>query len=165
MKNKLILMCGLARCGKSTWISKNKGDAVIVSPDDIRRDIFGHQFHQNAEGYIWAIAETMVRLILKQEKDVIVDATNLTCHARDRFIKIARQMKIKTKIVWIMTKLDKCKENNKKSEKDKQIPEHIIEGMALCFLDPYYDEKDIEVIQVPKSNYKIQPYSNFYGNT
>ena len=42
MKNTLILMCGLARSGKSTWIKKNQADAIVVSPDDIRAEIFGH---------------------------------------------------------------------------------------------------------------------------
>ena len=65
-KAKLIIMCGLPRSGKSTWIRKNKGDAVIVSPDEIRSDIFGHQFFKNCEPWVWAMAKSMVRLLMGQ---------------------------------------------------------------------------------------------------
>jgi len=155
MKNKqtLTLMVGLARCGKSTWVQKNKKDAVVVCPDEIRVKIFGHEFHKEAEDYIWAFAKSMTRLLLDQGKSVIIDATNINNYSRDVWIRLAREYKTKIRIVWIKTGIVECLKRNKKA--DRNVPEEVITGMALHFenLDykgPSNDNKDIEVIEIPK---------------
>ena len=154
-KPVLTLMCGLPRCGKSTWIRKNKGDAVIVCPDDVRSSILGHQFHKNAEDFVWAISKAMVRLLLEQKKDIIIDATNLTSTSRGDWIKIANDYKAHIRIVWIKTSIKKCKERNLKSKKGQKLPSEVIDRMALIFENPwYYKEKakpEIELIEIPKS--------------
>ena len=158
----LTLMTGLARCGKSTWISKNRKDAVVVSPDDIRATIFGHQFHLDAEGFIWAFAESMTKLLLDQGKSVIVDATSINDFSRNKFVLIARKRGLKTKIVWIKTSLAECKKRNSKSVEGKKLPDDIIERMAMNFEDPVYSDKDIEVVEIPKDNYKRVRMGNYY---
>ena len=146
-------MCGLARCGKSTWLNKNKKDAVVICPDEIRAKIFGHQFHQESEGFVWAFAESMVRLLLEQNKGVIIDATNLTYGSRDKWIRIAKEYGIKVEIIWIKTSLKKCKERNKKSKKGNKIPVVVLDRMASMFESPFYNEykEKIKLIEVSKS--------------
>jgi predicted kinase len=167
MKNKpiLIIMTGLARCGKSTWISKNKGNAVIVCPDDIRAKVFGHQFHIDAEEFIWAFTNAIIKLLLDQGKSVIVDATSINEFSRDKLIRIARQRKLKIRIVWLKTSVKECKRRNAKSPEGKKVPDEVIDRMARGFEDPIYDavsEKDVEVIEIPKDGYKRVRMGNYY---
>lgn len=166
VKNKPILTitCGLPRCGKSSWIKKNKGDAIVVCPDDIRSNIFGHQFHRDAEDFVWAFAIAMVKLLLKQGKNVIVDATNINRYSRECWIKIASSYGIKIRIVWLKTSIAECKRRNIKDNDGKMVPDNVIDRMAMMFEDPSYNkDKNIEVVEIPKNAYKASDYGNFYA--
>lgn len=160
-KQTLTLMIGLPRCGKTTWIKKNKGDAVVVSPDDIRAKIYGHEFHKEAEDYIWAFAKAMTRLLLDQGKSVIIDATNINNYSRDIWIRLAREYKVKIRMVWIKTPLKECIKRNKKA--NTKVPEDIILRFATHFENPSYGvlDKDIEIIEIPKAK-KVDSFGNYY---
>ena len=164
MKNKAILtiMCGLARCGKSTWVAKNKKDAVVVSPDEVRATIFGHQYHLDAEEFVWSVTNAMIKLLLDQGKSVIVDATSTTDFSRDKLINIARKRKLKIRIVWIKTSLAECQRRNAKSAEGKKLPEEALDRMARNFEDPVYCDKDVEVIEIPKDQYIRVRMGNYY---
>lgn len=149
MKNNiptLTLMCGLPRVGKSSWIKKNKKDAVIVSPDEIRKEILGHQFHAPANPFIFAICGAMTSLLLKQGKNVIVDATHITHDLRKSWYPIKKSYNCKTKLVWVYIDKDKdknlleCKKRNKDSPEGEKLPESALERMTLAFEPP--DEED-----------------------
>jgi len=156
-KAKLTLMCGLPRCGKSTWIKKNKGDAIVICPDGIRSSIFSHQFFFPAESFVWGIALSMARLILEQRKDVLIDATNIDFSSRGKFMSIAKELDCDVTIVWIKTSIKACLNRNSKSDDKNKLPDGIIETMAKRFQDPFYDEGTIELIQIPKSKTTESP--------
>ena len=83
IEQRLIVLVGLPRSGKSTW-AKGQKDAPIVCPDAIRYALHGQRFAPEAEEHVFAIAKTMVRaLFLAGHKRVIVDATNTTKKRRD----------------------------------------------------------------------------------
>ena len=140
---KLILMCGIPRIGKSSWIKKNKKDAIVVSPDVIRKEIFGHQFHQPANKFVFAISEAMVSLLLKQDKDVIVDATHMTRSLRASWYPVVKDLpNIETTIVWVyadvnpIKNLQIAKERSKNSPSDEVVPDSVLERMSLQFEEP-----------------------------
>lgn len=79
-KPKMILMCGLSGSGKST-ISKElalKYNAVILSTDAIREEIYGNPECQDNPEKIFGILRNRIRRNLKNDRNIIVDATNLT---------------------------------------------------------------------------------------
>lgn len=79
--NKLILLAGLPRSGKTTEALRL--GFPIVCPGAIRLALHGQRFVQTAEPYVWAIAKTMVKsLFLAGNTTVVVDATNLTEESR-----------------------------------------------------------------------------------
>lgn len=146
-KNKLVLMCGLPRSGKSTWVKKHSKEYVVVSPDEIRDKIFGHQFHRNAEPFVWAFAEGMVRLLLSQGKSVIIDATNLNYETRKTWFDIAIANKVKYDLVWIKTPLKECIKRNNGSA--RKVPEDILVRMALIFENPGESNVNGNLIEIP----------------
>jgi len=146
-------MCGLARCGKSSWIKKHNKSDIIVSPDRIRKLIFGHQFHKDAEDFVWAYAKGMAKLILEQGKNVLIDATNLNFYAREQWYKIAKDYKAKIKVIWIKTSLKECKKRNAKSPDGERLPEGTLDKMAYMFENPTREFADqtygVEIVEVP----------------
>jgi predicted kinase len=145
----LTLMCGIPRVGKSTWIKENKGGACIVSPDDIRKEIFGHQFHSPANKFIFGIAESMAFLLLQQGKDVIIDATHITCNLRTVWRSIAIRSKAKTQVVWVYSHKDMtrnfcaCLERNALSDPSNKLPLDALLRMADVFEEPYEEWYDL----------------------
>lgn len=78
---RLIVTVGLPRSGKSTW-ARAQG-FPIVNPDSIRLAMHGSAFIIQAEPFVWAVAQTMVKsLFLAGHETVILDATNTTAERR-----------------------------------------------------------------------------------
>ena len=138
----LTIMCGLPRIGKSSWIKLNKGDAIIIETDNIRKEIFGHQFHQNANNYVFALAESMTTLLLKQNKNVIIDATHMTSASRHKWRRIAIDCDAKVFVAWVYVNKDEDKnlisalQRNLESPIDQQIPVGVMGNMNKYFEDP-----------------------------
>ncbi len=128
MENKvLILMVGLPYSGKSTkakQVSKEK-NAPIVCPDTIRIALHGKKFIPESEGFVWAIAKTMVKaLFLAGHNNVILDATNTTPKRRNEWVSD----KWNTIFILNTTPKDICIERAKINGDVIIIP--IIEKMA-----------------------------------
>lgn len=144
----LTIMCGIPRAGKTTWIQKNKGKSVIVASDDIRKEIFGHQFCWASNKFIFAMMEAFVRLLLKNGESVIVDATHLTRSSRIEWVRLASQYGAIPKIVWAYANKDsnknlqECLKRNKKDE-ERFVPEKDLSAMAYSFQLPSFDECEI----------------------
>lgn len=82
-KPKLILPVGISGSGKSTWIkSQIDSNTVVVSPDDIRRELTGSVSDQTKNALVFEIAHKRVADALNAGKNVIFDATNIK--SRDR---------------------------------------------------------------------------------
>lgn len=138
----LTIMCGIPRNGKSTWIKSNKENAVIVSPDEIRKEIFGHQFYAPANKFVFSIAEAMVSLLLKQGIDVIVDATHLTVQSRLAWLPIVTKYGAEARIVWVYISKYKAEnlletiKRNDASLENERLPTFTLEAMMNSFQYP-----------------------------
>ena len=78
---KIIILQGIPGSGKSTWARsylKEHGsrDTVIVNRDSIRA-MLGDYWVPERESLVTKIETNMIRLALKHNYDVIIDATNL----------------------------------------------------------------------------------------
>lgn len=121
--NKLIMMVGIPRSGKSTR-AKEMG-YPIVNPDAIRLAIHGNPFIPQAEPLVWCLAKYMVKsLFLAGHKTVILDATNTTRQRREEWKSRSwnRDYEI------IESSKDECVERAKKTGMEYLIP--IIESMS-----------------------------------
>lgn len=144
-QHTLFIMCGLPASGKSTWIEKNQKSKVVVSLDDIRRDVFGHQFHKNAEPWILALGKTVVKMLLKQRISVIVDATNVMSFMRFEWISLSKEYGAKIILVYFDVPYETCYQRNKLRKKGKRIPASAMKRFHTIFQKPadyfeFYDK-------------------------
>jgi predicted kinase len=78
-KKKLIILIGLPYSGKSTWAKEQT--YPIVNRDSIRLALHGQRYIREAESFVSAIEEVMVKsLFLAGHDTVIVDA----CHTTEK---------------------------------------------------------------------------------
>lgn len=76
---EVIILKGLPASGKSTWAKEfiqGKNNWVIVSRDSIREST-GEYWIPSREDYITDVEESSVLMALKNDLNVIIDATNL----------------------------------------------------------------------------------------
>lgn len=134
-------MCGLPASGKNTWIAKyllTHSNFTVVELDEIRSEIFGHQFHRPAEQFVIGMAKSFCRLLLKQKKNVIINSTGLTEFIRNDWMQLAKLFNADVTIVWVRTDLATCYNRNKLRPKNQRVPKKVIEEMYAIFQEPYY---------------------------
>jgi predicted kinase len=111
--NKLIMLMGLPRSGKSTWALAQP--YPIVCPDAIRLAKTGQRWWGPIEHEVWATARTMIRaLFLAGHKIVILDATALKRQQRDQF-KCSQDVVWERYIQSIDTDVEICKDRAEKT--------------------------------------------------
>lgn len=82
-KPKLILPVGISGSGKSTWIRANTdSNTIVVSPDEIRRELTGNISDQTKNNEVFALANKRAADALNAGKNVIFDATNIASRNR-----------------------------------------------------------------------------------
>lgn len=145
---ELIITVGLPRSGKSTWISKNKEDAIVVSNDWIRENILGHSYSSSSNAIVWAISDATLRIILGQNKNVIFDGINHTKFVREFYINLARKYNASVKIVYFDVSLETCINRNRTIS--NKLPEDSLLAIGKEFEKPTIEECD-EIVIVKES--------------
>jgi predicted kinase len=79
MRNpKLIILVGISGSGKSTWLkSIDLTDYVVISPDDIRRELTGDVSNQTKNREVFLLVNMRIVSAINDGINVIFDATNV----------------------------------------------------------------------------------------
>lgn len=136
---KLIFLIGLPSAGKSSYCESYKvlnPDAVIVSSDAIREEVFGDVNDQSHNQEVFSIVEKRCREALKANKEVILDATNLNRKRRINFIKVMPKCEVEAVVFAIPFEV--CCERNENRE--RVVPMSAMERMYKSFQPPHYAE-------------------------
>ena len=145
---KLFMMIGLPASGKSTLaeqISKSE-DAEIVSSDNIRKELYGNENIQGDSNEVFKTVENRIINGLKNNKNMIYDATNINYKRRMAFLQKIRKLKIEKIAIMVATPYEQCLIRN--SQRERQVPEEVIKRMYFNFYVPQYFEgfDDIQII-------------------
>lgn len=150
--SKLYVMCGLPRSGKST-IAKNWSEylisidergrtkfflqegnfipkRVVVSPDSIRLSL-GHRFNWHVEPFVHATSQIMVKTLLNDNYDVLVDCTNTTEESLTKWFYFDNE----AIVVPIKTDVGECISRAKNTNQSDLIPviQRMYENMINNF--------------------------------
>jgi tRNA uridine 5-carbamoylmethylation protein Kti12 len=121
-KPLLICMMGLPRSGKSTMVRLLQAlhdNPPIVRRDDIRLALHGQRYAQQAEPFVKAISDVMIKsLFLSGYKTIICDETNYSRAARDYH----KNEKWKTVFYELATSPEICKERAVATGQSDLIP-------------------------------------------
>jgi predicted kinase len=133
------IMIGLPRCGKSTWVENNKTNEIIISADDLRYIVYNQRFWGDGEALMWSIRGMMLKYLMQQGVDIIIDETNTTKERRKPILKLAKQFGYKvTGCVVEGSWVDECTQRAKAAGQEDLIP--IIQRMANQFELPEIEE-------------------------
>lgn len=172
----VYMLIGLPGSGKSTIAEKlSKGeDAVIVSTDKIREELFGDEAIQSNEKYngntVFCIAHDRVKIAMLEGKNVIFDATNVKRKDRKYFLDLLRpekclalqktDYKYRFHAILVATPYEKCLENN--LNRRRVVPEEVIKRMMCNFEVPMkFEGWDTIEIYRPFNLWMPAGYNNY----
>lgn len=160
-----MMLVGVAASGKSTFAKEHdKKEWVIVSSDEIRKDIYGKEEIQGDPALVFKIAHEEILFSLVCGHSVIFDATNLTYKNRKAILdKIPSG--VRKNCVVFATPIEDLKKNN--AARDRQVPEEVIDRQLRTFEVPVKTEgfDTIEIIRrfKPVDLHEIYFQTNFFN--
>ncbi|HZI33065.1 MAG TPA: AAA family ATPase [Candidatus Binatia bacterium] len=152
-KGAVVLAIGLPGSGKSSWFKRH--NITPLSSDMLRSLLFDDPTEQRFQDLIFSNLRSMLkaRLIARRPLNY-VDATNLTPHDRQSWIKLAKDFGYEVQAVYFDVPLEVCLERNQKRE--RVVNEEIMRRFAGKLKAPTFDEgfSKITVVRVKqKSSY------------
>jgi len=91
-KPKFIIPVGISGSGKSRWIKSLEGQGyVVISPDEIRRELTGNISDQSRNKEVFPLAFQRTIEALDAGSNVIFDATNVSSFHRKQMLDTLKQ--------------------------------------------------------------------------
>lgn len=131
-QRELIIMVGFPGSGKSTYAlsiyNKNPENYEIISGDELKTEA--------------KILKKVKENIKNNNKNIIVDATNVSKKKREPLIKLAKENNIKPIIILSLTSMDKAMAYNLLRDKEKQIPKIAYYKLRKNWEEPQLNETE-----------------------
>lgn len=156
---KLFVLCGLPASGKSTYAKKlaEVHNANIHSSDEIREELSGDVNNQNINELVFKTLHNRIKEDLKNGKSCIYDATNINYKRRMGFLNELNKIPCEKICYLVATPYEECLKNN--ANRDRKVPEEVIERMYRNIDVPYYYEGWDRVEAI----YLNEDYLQYYG--
>jgi len=150
-KGTVVLAIGLPGSGKSSWFKRH--NITPLSSDLLRTLLFDDPTEQRFQDLIFSNLRSMLkaRLIARRPLNY-VDATNLTPHERQNWIKLGHDYGYEVQAVFFDVPVDVCLERNRRRE--RTVPEDVMRRMAAKLRAPGFEEgfTKITVVKVKKKD-------------
>jgi predicted kinase len=148
-KGVVVLAIGLPGSGKSSWFKRH--EIMPLSSDLLRALLFDDATEQRFQDLIFSNLRSMLkaRLIARRPTNY-VDATNLTPHERQNWIKLAKDYGYEAQAVFFDVPVEVCLERNQRRQ--RIVPEDVMRRMAAKLRAPTFQEgfTKITVVKVKK---------------
>lgn len=125
-ESSLVVLCGVAGSGKSTFAENNFRATEIVSSDRCRAIISDDEGNIEVSKDAFELFHFIIQKRVKAGKLVVADSTALTYEARKRLLRIAHDNNYYVILMAFDVPLEKAIERN--SMRDRQVPEKVIEN-------------------------------------
>lgn len=142
MMNTLFVMIGIPGAGKSSIAAEyaEKYDAVIVSSDAIRGDLYGDESVQGDPAKVFRIVHEIVKHYLIKGCNVIMDATNINSKKRAAFLREVNKVCPDCRKIAVVVVTDKDTCVSRDLFRGRTVGEAVIDKMIANFQPPFYYE-------------------------
>ncbi|MDO5329917.1 MAG: ATP-binding protein [Bacillota bacterium] len=144
---KLILVCGPAGIGKSTFCRKYEADhpdeeVKIIAADEVRMAMTGGYDKFPPNHNMMVVYERMIELAEQYFSEggdnltIMMDTTMLYDERRSYFLRNIRGYERKELFLLKVKDVKTCLERNHLRKQEKWVPEEVIIDMYNCYKDP-----------------------------
>lgn len=162
MRNKfrepyVLLLIGPPLSGKSTWIRKNfdLDQVTIISRDDLVIEVWGENNYDEAfknvdQKKVNYLLDNRMKEAYERGDNVIVDMTNMTSKRRKFTLSYFDDDYQKVAVIFPILDWDEYWRRNekRKREENKSIPDHVIKNMIASYQPISKDEGFNKVISI-----------------
>jgi protein phosphatase len=123
-RNTLVVLCGPAGCGKSTFAAKHFMPTQVVSSDNCRALVSDDATNQAISGHAFDLMHFIIEKRLRLGRLTVADATNLKREDRKVLIKIARWYDYNAAAIIFDVPLEVCLARNR--ARARVVPEEAL---------------------------------------
>jgi predicted kinase len=136
-KGVVVLAIGLPGSGKSSWFKRH--NITPLSSDLLRVLLFDDPTEQRFQDLVFSNLRSMLKARLVARRPMnYVDATNLTPHERQGWIKLAKDFHYEVHAVYFDVPLEVCLQRNQKRQ--RTVSEDVMRRMAGKLKAPTFEE-------------------------
>jgi predicted kinase len=123
-QNTLVVLCGIAGCGKSTFAAKHFLPTQIVSSDECRARICDDPMNQKVTGQAFELWRFIIRTRLWLWRLSVADATNLDRGDRKWLVKTAQNYNFLSSLILFNIPLETALRRN--ATRERVVPEEAL---------------------------------------
>ena len=157
---RFIMLIGLPGSGKSTWSQcylTECVNTVIVSSDEIRKELFSDENSQEDNNRVFHEMEIRTLECLNKGTSVIYDATNVVRKRRKALLdKLPTWVIKEAYVIW--APLEICIERD--TLRDRTVGKDIIWKMVKSYQPPFFDEGFNRIYYKINSDFDVVNYIN-----
>ena len=144
-KGVTVLAIGLPGSGKSSWFKRNNINPL--SSDLLRGLLFDDPNEQRFQDLVFSNLRSLLRARMVARRPMnYVDATNLSPHERQGWIKLAHDYGYEVHAVFFDVPLEVCLERNQKRQ--RVVAEDVMRRMASKLRPPTFEEGFTKITNV-----------------
>ena len=125
IRPSVVLLCGPAACGKSTFVAQHFRPTQIVSSDHARALVCDDDRDQRYQTQAFALLHFLIEQRLSINRLCVVDSTALTAPARKSLLEIARRYQVPAAVLLFDVSLETCLERD--AQRERTVGRAIIE--------------------------------------
>ncbi len=116
IRPSMVVLCGPAACGKSTFAARHFRPTQIVSSDQARALVCDDERDQRFQTQAFALLHCLIEQRLSINRLCVVDSTALTQQARKSLLELARRFRVPSVVLLLDVPLATCLERDAKRE-------------------------------------------------
>ena len=155
--SRVIVTCGIAGCGKTTWANQYSAEhpnCIVLDSDAIRQELWGNAEEQKNPSVIFTTMRMRMHEALQKGYDVIYCATNLKRSNRKQLLNYLHSVHPETvcDILIFNVSFDLCFKQN--SNRDRQVPEYAMRRQFIQFMNeqPSLNEGWNSILEVTRDD-------------
>ena len=118
------MVSGPSGLGKSTWISRHHPDAIVISMDEVRKELTGSVTDQSQNRKVFQIAQERLKRLLTTSEKIVWDATNVREIHRNKLVTLAYRYRAFVRIDVLCAPLSVALARNQ--GRDRNVPHEVI---------------------------------------
>jgi len=131
IRPSIVLLCGPAACGKSTFAQRHFRPTHILSSDWARGRVCDDERDQRFNTQAFALVRYLTELRLGLNRLCVVDSTALTPPHRREFVDLAKRFQVPSVIFLFDVPLEICIERDR--QRERSVGAAVIERHYLAF--------------------------------
>ncbi len=131
IRPSIVLLCGPAACGKSTFAHRLFRPTQIISSDWARGRVCDDEQDQRFQTQAFALVHYLTELRLGLNRLCVVDSTALTQHHRKEYLELAKRFQVPCAVFLFDVPLEKCVERDR--SRPRTVGRPVIERQYLAF--------------------------------